>query len=1267
MQTTLLGLAISFIVALTAALVGPHFIDWNTFRPQFEAEASRVLGTSVRVDGQLNAQLLPAPSLALNGIVVGGANDPGKFRADKLDVEFSLGALMRGEWRATELTINGLSVDMGFDRSGRVDFPIMTDSINLGTLTVDRLNVTGRVALHDAASRSTTEFSDIVFSGDVRALASSMRGSGNFSLSGQRYPFRVSSGPTGDNQGTRVHFNIDPAQTPMSVDVDGVLNFDQRVPRFEGGLIVARVVNAKAADDKAADSQAVVQPWRLTARLNADPSAARLEQVDVSYGPDEAALKLGGRIDVTFGLFPALRAKLSARPFDADRLWRLNPGFEQSSLLPQVTAVLAGMPAPPLKSRIEVGAEQIMLGGRPVQKFEADLRSDGAAWSLQRLDLRAPGSTRLVLAGELVEPGDFKGTVSLDSADPETLTGWLQGRNEPGARNPQPLRVRGQVTAGAGKVTIDPLRGDVDGSTLDGRVMVADVGADTGGRVEAELRADRLDIDAFAALLRGFAGSKKDWPTRAQVALDIGTAISAGQELKPFIAAFRYSPEAISLDRFRVGEPSGLMLDGDGAFNRLNASGKLSMTARSASLGNIAKLLKPLAPDFAGRLEPVANEPGQVDLKLGLDINKAASKSDETAARLMLDIAAPQLSGKIDLGANVATEALNKFDLATVIQSRLRASADLTSRNGQHLVSLLGLERWIAGGGGPLRFEGQASGRLQAPLDVSAKLTGSAVDGGVIGKLDLMANEPKLDLALSVREADVSPMLGLAPADHSHPIRGAAKVSLVGGKLSFNEIDSSVAGARLRGNVSIQSGTERSVDGNVDLDMLEVSPLVTALLGVTPGDSSRPLDPALGSGWRGQLGIKAARAVLPGELDARPFSGVLIGSGASVSLTKMKGGLAGGEASGDITIRQGADGVTLDVRAALDNADGAQLRYKSLAMPGGKVSLKLALASTGRSAAALEGAVAGEGVLTIADAKVAGLDPQVFDAALAAVEGQPGVRLSEDKLRDLVEWQMQKGTWSAKLVQAPFVAKDGRIRVSAVSIDGGASTATLSGGYDIPGGQYDLRVSVIGKPPAYPGNPEVLALIGGVPAKASTTVDISGLSSWLAVRAIERETQRLEALQREEALATATKTTAPDARLEPTPAAVVPPVPAIPNEKVPATPEKTSERPADQAPPAGSDRHDQAGLTPDLGIVNPPLPVADPRRMPPAHHADMPADRSDADTLFSAPTVNGRLTPLPAPIEIRPAPGAGNTPRPRPATPMVLTPSKPAGAGRSAF
>ena len=85
MQTTLLGLAIALILALFAALVGPYFVDWNQFRPQFEAEASRVVGAPVRVTGKLDALLLPTPTLRLYGVAVGEKGAPW-VSAGKLDV-----------------------------------------------------------------------------------------------------------------------------------------------------------------------------------------------------------------------------------------------------------------------------------------------------------------------------------------------------------------------------------------------------------------------------------------------------------------------------------------------------------------------------------------------------------------------------------------------------------------------------------------------------------------------------------------------------------------------------------------------------------------------------------------------------------------------------------------------------------------------------------------------------------------------------------------------------------------------------------------------------------------------------------------------------------------------------------------------------------------------------------------------------------------------------------------------------------------------------
>ena len=51
MQTTLLGFAIAIILALVAALVGPFFVDWGSYRGEFETRASRLTGLDFHVTG----------------------------------------------------------------------------------------------------------------------------------------------------------------------------------------------------------------------------------------------------------------------------------------------------------------------------------------------------------------------------------------------------------------------------------------------------------------------------------------------------------------------------------------------------------------------------------------------------------------------------------------------------------------------------------------------------------------------------------------------------------------------------------------------------------------------------------------------------------------------------------------------------------------------------------------------------------------------------------------------------------------------------------------------------------------------------------------------------------------------------------------------------------------------------------------------------------------------------------------------------------------
>ncbi len=385
-------------------------------------------------------------------MVVGGPNDLGKVRADKLDVEFSLGDLMRGEWRANELTINGIALDLGLDREGKIDWPASNGTFDFASLAIDRLNLTGRVALHDAASRATLELSDIAFSGDVRSLAGSVRGGGNFTIDGMRYPFRVSSGQGGDGSGNRVHLSIDPGDRPLAADLEGVLSFQSRVPRFEGMATLASPPAKKG-------SESATTPWKITAKVKANYSAAQLDQIELSYGNEDRALKFVGTGDARFGTSPLLHAALSARQLDADKFMARDDDKDAAApvrVLPAFRAALAALPRLPMASQIDFGAEQIMLGGRPLQNLSGGLHGDAVLWAIDRLDLRAPGSTRVAFnaaRAPVGATGNFSGVLDIDSSDPDVLFAWLQGRGDVAYRNQKPLRLHGDVSVAADRIS----------------------------------------------------------------------------------------------------------------------------------------------------------------------------------------------------------------------------------------------------------------------------------------------------------------------------------------------------------------------------------------------------------------------------------------------------------------------------------------------------------------------------------------------------------------------------------------------------------------------------------------------------------------------------------------------------------------------------------------------------------------------------------------------------------------------------------------------
>ncbi|HWL18042.1 MAG TPA: AsmA family protein [Bradyrhizobium sp.] len=1222
MQTTLLGLAIAFIIALLAALIGPYFIDWNQFRPQFEAEASKVIGAPLRVAGDLSARLLPTPSLRLRYIVVGRANDLGKVRAEKLDVEFSLGDLMRGEWRANELTISGAALDLGLDPQGRIDLPISNGKFNFGSLSIDRLNLTGRVALHDAASRQTLELNDIAFSGEVRSTAGSVRGEGSFALDGARHGFNVSSGQTADGNGTRVHLGIDPGEQTPSADVDGVLSFDGRAPRFEGAVALAAppVPKAKAGDNAPAS-------WRIAAKVKASRAAAQLEQIDASYGNDERALRLAGFGDIRFDASPEAHVTLSARQLDADKFLAKEGANAQDGtkeraaepvrLLPGLRALLAALPRPPISTLVSFNTEKIMLGGRPLQNLGAELHIDAAApvrsWAIDRLDVRAPGVTQISLSAGVSSGslGNFSGVLDVDSTDPDVLLMWLQGRTDVGYRGQQPLRLRGNIDVTADRIAIEALTAEIDGGAVEGRAALSNLSSGKSSHFEATLKAERLDLDAATAFARSVAGPQADWPDDAQVSLDIGRAISAGQEMRAFTAKFGYSPKTVVLDKIKFGQPDGMTLEGSGNFDRVNSIGKLALDSTTASIGQLTGLIAPFAPSAAARLNTLGTGAGPVRAKLALDLGKSKEQpADRAAVRADLEFDAPLLKGRVTMTTTPPVAAIRGLDLETLRQGEIAVETRFSAQRGDALIALLGLDRAVAAGEGAVQFEGALSGAWGASLRLNAKLWGAGMDADAQGAVEPWAGRAGANVR--VRSVNLAPMFGLKPSDG--PLRNVrlfARASLAGNKLTFDDLDSVAAGSRLRGRLTLNLEEPREVNGEVGLDALDLASAFGFAIGAGR-DPAEPLGGGLVKGWRGRVGFQALGGTLPGSGELRPVMGTIVSDGQSLTLEGIKGRIGGGEATASVDAKQDASGIALNARLDLANVDGAALHYRGLKMPVGRTSLQLTLSSQGRSVAALVGALYGSGTATLESASLAGLDPRAFDVAIRASDsGQP---TDDARLRQVVEPVLTAGALPVASAQIPFTVREGRLRVGATTLEATGGRVIVSGGYDFPADQVDIRASLASTAANAPSNlPEIQLLAVGTPDALNRTIDVAALSSWLAVRTIDRETRRLDSIER---------------------GLPLPPEPAL-------VPPSTASLPPPAAPNAAA------------AIEQPPPDAArEPRRVAPKPRLVAPHPPALAP---APPVVSQQIAPLPPPIDVKPAPGsAALKPRPRP--PMVLTP-----------
>jgi large subunit ribosomal protein L24 len=1170
-QTTLLSLAVAAILALLAALIAPLVIDWGGYRSVLEKEASHFIGVDVHVSGAIDARLLPSPRLQLHDVEIGSGDD--KLRARGLEFEFALGPLMRGEWRATQVRLVAPEMRLGLDAGGRVSGPRMAIGLDPDAISIERLSIEdGKAVLSDAASGKTIVLDKLWFNGELRSLLGPVRGEGAVTVGGELYPYRLSSSRINDDGTFRVRLNIDPVNIPLNIEADGALSLAAGKPRFDGNFSFtqpAALVSAKT-------DAAVRQPWRLSGKVKATPASALMEQVDFQYGSEADAVKLAGTAELRFGAHPGFNGVLSARQIDLDKLLgNTEANRPPAATLRQLISAAGSAFRPPLPIQIGLGLDQVTLGGAIIQNVRGDVSTDADGWVLDRFEFRAPGQTQVRVSGQLSfdsRGATFTGPAEVDAGNPRLLTAWLEGRADDTKGLARALKLRGDVTLGAEKIAIERLNATFDRGAVAGRFVYtygAAGQAAAGAELDAALSAPELDLDAAAGFARALmSGSSLPPPSKVSLAVDIGRGTVAGFDAGKATTRLRYDSHGLHIERLAVENFGGANIAASGQVAMLpSPRGALTLDFQASDLSGVNAALERYLPKAAETLRRAgpAITPAKLRVRLNVDgdapANHAALAMEGQAGALRVNLAADTTG-----------------DLTTFNLGDLHLQGQISATDGRALGKLLGLDRVVAIGKEPGLLRATLAGNPSGAMRLVTTLTAGGLDVSSNGTVNLPAGgSPSGSVYVNVGRADLEPLRRAFGRAGALPAAMTGLVNFNGDEATIDQISAIAGGSRLRGKLTLGLGAPYRIGGELEGSTIDAGALIAAAAGLPAGGAlwNWSADPISGGGFgvlEGTVALRAMRADIAGTLVAREFRGKVTFGKGSIALNDISAAMGGGRLSGQIELKETAEGLNAQSHLSLSGADIAALLPDAARPPvTGKISMEWEINGAGRSPVALVGSLHGGGKFTLSGARFARLNPRAFAAVTQAVDN--GMAVESGKISDLAGKALDSGELAVTTAQGELSVSAGQVRLSNASVQGKGADASLGGSLDLTNGALDLRLVLAGDTGSDATRPDIFVALRGPMASPSRTIDVSALTGWLTMRAIERQAKRLEAIEKQ------------------------PPAAATP----PATPPPAATPPAAAAPPSPPPAAQTAAPLPAPIIVEPaPRPAAKPAPKPPS-------------------------------------------------------------------
>ncbi|SFB48840.1 AsmA family protein [Rhizobium sp. NFR07] len=1137
----MLAIGGAVVLLLFTALLVPFFVEWSSFRVEFEQQASRLLGKKVSVHGEVDARILPFPSVTLHDVRIGQDVD-GKpqVQVARFSMDMELAPLLSGEARIFDMRIEEPKTRLRILKDGTLDWMRGSrPSIPTRVVAIEDVHIVGgEVAIIDEQSGRSRSITGLTAAMSAASLAGPWRGEGDATLDGQEARFSLATGAA--NVETRrlpLRLRLWPDAEPLEVNLDGEIALSESVPTYSGGF----TANVLQEEDESEPVAAPPPGPRVKGSFELTNDRIRVADYRLEVGALDNPYVVTGEATLDTGSNSEFLLTAEGQQIDVNHLAegpRGKTGRDGAASaqrrLQAFVEMAASIPIPQVPGRASLKLPAVVLNDTTIRDIQLDVQPAGQGWTVDKAVATFPGRTRMEASGALVLEGQpsFEGRMLFASTQPSGLADWLSGHVDPAIRQLRTAGFSANVNLTADlqrfqdlELAIGPatLRGSVERHSQDSQVQNAQPQGGQAAGLSVDLSGDEIDLDAMRALASLITGEDAGMDVldhRLAARLKAQRFTALGVAASDVDTAFTMAGGVLSLERLNVGDLAGASLSGEGKVegSLLDYHGTANVRLKSDDLTAFLGMLKRQLPahPVLDRIAANASFYSDADLTAGLTIGNGSAGAQ---AKITGSVNGSVVKADIDLPT--------LFDLTG--GSAMTVAASLENPQSEILIGQAGGEILPFGGDGPgtlsLAIQQPAEGATQTRIDFKTERTEFSANAEM-SLLPENFGEGRGHAAL--RSQDLEPYLllagiGIPQFGGGLPVNVESDFTVTPQAFELAALRGDADGNAFDGAISIdRSVTGLKGKGALDIDALDLTWLGEAVFGplTDPAHGAPSTTPfALPVFGNSEIALDLkARNFHAGEFgEVTNLTAKLAHRGGGISLDELSGDWRGGKLTGRVLMSNGNGTGILQTKLHAENADLASLVWYDGEQPvaAGKVTFDASAEASGASASDLIAAMSGSGQVQLSGLEIEGLNSGLLASLMQAADQSKG-ELTEKRVGGIVAQQIRQGALSLGDVNIPFTITGGEFRVQEVRAQAEGLSLAAEGRANLTRGELDASMSVTyaaGDEAIAGGDPTVRLLYSGKREEPREALDVSAVTNFLSMRAYEQERRRVEMLQ----------------------------------------------------------------------------------------------------------------------------------------------------------